>query len=199
VHKLSERHFGNTRAMASMVMNKTDNSRPHEVCKLSARMLGARSANVALTAYVPENQSQPLRLKTRTVIVLLVVSNVLGNFTLSCGLHEVGRLTSFSPWPYIQAFLNPLVALGVLLLIVWLISQLSVLSRVDLSYVLPFTSVSYVLTALIGEFILHENISTERWIGIGLIGLGVSLVARTRSRTTPVLRKLGDRRYEGAQ
>ena len=33
-----------------------------------------------------------------------------------------------------------MVAIGVLLLIVWLISQLSLLSRVDLSYVLPITS-----------------------------------------------------------
>jgi drug/metabolite transporter (DMT)-like permease len=132
------------------------------------------------------------------VIVLLVVSNVLGNFTLSRGLHQVGRLVSFSPWPYIHAFLNPLVEVGVLLLMVWLLSQLSLLSRVDLSYALPATSVSYVLTALMAEFLLHERVSTERWIGIGLIGLGVSLVARTVPRTVPV-HKFGDLPYEAAQ
>jgi drug/metabolite transporter (DMT)-like permease len=133
-----------------------------------------------------------LCLRTRTVIVLLVVSNVLGNFTLSRGLHEVGRLVSFSPLPYIHAFLNPLVGVGVLLLIVWLISQLSLLSRVDLSYALPATSVSYVLTAFMAEFLLHERLSIERWIGIGLIGVGVSLVARTVPRTGPVLHTLDD-------
>jgi drug/metabolite transporter (DMT)-like permease len=96
----------------------------------------------------------------------------------------------------------------VLLLIVWLISQLALLSRVDLSYVLPVTSVSYILTALMGDFVrhprvsaseLHERVSTERWIGIGLIGLGVSLVVRTVPRTAPVLHKLGDLPYEAAQ
>jgi len=45
-----------------------------------------------------------------------------------------------------------------------------------------------------GEFLLHERVSTERWIGIGLIGLGVSLVARTVPRTAPVLHKFGDQR-----
>jgi uncharacterized membrane protein len=70
---------------------------------------------------------------------------------------------------------------------VWLISQLSLLSRVDLSYVLPVTSISYVLTALMGKFLLHEPVSTERWTGIGLVVLGVSLVARTVPRTAPVL------------
>src|ERR1700686_99517 len=168
----------------------------HEV---PARMLGSRQSAATVAAGALKNQSQPLRLKTGTVIALLVASNVLGNFTLSRGLHQVGRLVSFSPWPYIHAFVNPLVLLGVLLLIVWLVSQLSLLSRVDLSYVLPVTSVSYVLTALMGEFLLHERVSTERWIGIGLIGLGVSLVARTVPRTAPVLHKFGDLPGEAMQ
>jgi uncharacterized membrane protein len=145
------------------------------------------------------NRSQPLRLKTRTVIALLVVSNVLGHFFLSRGLHEVGPLVSYAPRPYIHAFLNPLVAAGVALLMVWLISQLSLLSRVDLSYVLPVTSISYVLTALMGKFLLHEPVSTERWIGIGLVVLGVSLVARTAPRTAPVLSRSRNLPHEVAQ
>jgi drug/metabolite transporter (DMT)-like permease len=132
------------------------------------------------------DRSRPLRLKTGTVIVLVVVSNVLGNFSLSRGLHQVGRLVSFSPWRYIQAFLHPMVAVGVLLLIVWLISQLSLLSRVDLSYALPVTSVSYVLTALMGEFLLHEEVSIVHWVGICFIGVGVGLVTCTLPRTTPI-------------
>ena len=170
----------------------------HLTRELPAKVLGSHRSTATLAPGVLENRSQPLRLRTGTVIVLLVVSNVLGNFSLSRGLHQVGRLVSFSPWPYIHAFLNPLVEVGVLLLMVWLISQLSLLSRVDLSYALPATSVSYVLTALMAEFLLHERVSTERWIGIGLIGLGVSLVARTVPRTAPA-HKFGDLPYEAAQ
>jgi uncharacterized membrane protein len=140
-----------------------------------------------------------LRLKTRTVIALLVISNVLGHFTLSRGLHEVGPLVSFSPWPYIHAFLNPVVAVGIALLILWLISQLSLLSRVDLSYVLPMTSMSYVLTALMGKSLLHEPVSAGRWIGIALIVLGVSLVARTMPRTAPAFNRSSDLPCEAAQ
>ena len=58
---------------------------------------------------------------------------------------------------------------------------------------------SYVLTALMGKFLLHERVSTERWIGIGLIGLGVSLVVRTVPRTGPMLPKFGDLPCEAAQ
>jgi drug/metabolite transporter (DMT)-like permease len=182
-----------------MTHDQVDSGELQLTHEFPARIWGSRRSATTLAAGVLKNQSQPLHLKTRTVVVLLVASNVLGNFTLSRGLHEVGRLVSFSPWPYIHAFVNPLVVLGVLLLIVWLISQLSLLSRVDLSYVLPVTSVSYVLTALMGEFLLHERVSTGRWIGIGLIGLGVSLVVRTVPRTAPRLHKFGDLPCEAAQ
>jgi uncharacterized membrane protein len=181
----------------AMADDQTDFDELQLAHEVPARMLGSRRSAATLAVGGWKNQSQPLFLKNRTVIALLVASNVLGNFTLCRGLHQIGRLVSFSPWPYIHAFVNPLVVLGVLLLIVWLISQLSLLSRADLSYVLPMTSVSYVLTALMGEFLLHERVSTARWIGIGLIGLGVSLVARTVPRTAPVVH--GDLPCQAAQ
>jgi drug/metabolite transporter (DMT)-like permease len=58
---------------------------------------------------------------------------------------------------------------------------------------------SYVLTALMGKFLLHEPVSTVRWIGIGLIVLGVSLVARTVPRTAPGLYRSGDLPCQAAQ
>src|SRR5258707_15846388 len=145
--------------MAHELGNSDETQLTHE---FPAKMMGSHRSTATLAPGVSENRSRPLCLRTRTVIVLLVVSNVLGNFTLSRGLHEVGRLVSFSPWSYIHAFLNPLVGVGVLLLIVWLISQLSLLSRVDLSYPLPATSMSYGLTALMSEFLRPERLSTER-------------------------------------
>ena len=53
----------------------------------------------------------------------------------------------------------------------------SALSWADLTYVLPATSVGYVLLALIAKYGLHEHISTARWLGIGLITMGVGVVA----------------------
>ena len=57
----------------------------------------------------------------------------------------MGGVVSISPLPYIAALFNPWVALGVSLLIVWMLSQMTLLSWADLSYVLPVTSVGYVL------------------------------------------------------
>jgi uncharacterized membrane protein len=76
------------------------------------------------------------------------------------------------------------VALGISLLILWLLSHMALLSWADLSYVLPVTSVGYVLAPLTGYLFLHEHISPARWIGIALIMAGVTLVARTHPRST---------------
>jgi uncharacterized membrane protein len=123
-------------------------------------------------------------LKTRIFTALVVLSNVLGNFSLTWGMRQVGQVVTLSPLPYIAALFNPWVALGVSLLIVWLLSQMTLLSWADLSYVLPVTSVGYVLVALTGRFFLHETISPERWLGIGLIMMGVVLVGRTSPNST---------------
>lgn len=115
----------------------------------------------------------------------VVAFEVLGNFFLSVGMREVGRLVTFSPLPYILALFNAWVALGVVLLIGWIITELMLLSRADLSYVLPVTAISYVLTAFMGDVFLNEKVSAVRWTGIALITAGVMVVSRTRPRTTP--------------
>jgi uncharacterized membrane protein len=124
-------------------------------------------------------------LKTRIFTALVVISNVLGNFSLTWGMRQVGSVVSLSPWPYIAALLNPWVALGVSLLIVWLISQMTLLSWADLSYVVPVTSVGYVLAAVAGRIFLHEEISLARWTGVALIMLGVAIVSKTAPRAKP--------------
>jgi drug/metabolite transporter (DMT)-like permease len=123
------------------------------------------------------------RSKTRIFTAIVVATNVLGNSFLSRGMQSVGELVSLSPIPYIRALLNPWVALGTSLLIVWLLSTMALLSWADLSYVLPVTSMAYVLVALVGRFVLHEAVSWAHWAGILLIMAGVSLVGSTNPNT----------------
>jgi len=87
-----------------------------------------------------------------------------------------------TPIEYITVLFQPWVSLGVLLLILWLLSRMALLSWADLSYVLPVTSVGYVLVALAGRIFLNEQITAKRWTGIFLIMAGVALVS---GRTAP--------------
>jgi uncharacterized membrane protein len=127
-----------------------------------------------------------LRAKTFLVAGVAVLSNVLGNFALSLGMRHLGGVFSVSAFSFLGALLNGWVASGVCLLVVWMISQLSLLSWADLSYVLPMTSSSYVLAAVLGAVALHESVSLVHWVGISLIFAGVMVVARTAPRTAAV-------------
>jgi drug/metabolite transporter (DMT)-like permease len=120
--------------------------------------------------------------KNHLFVSLAVVANTVGNFLLSVGMHDMQFNASASPLEYLRIFANPWIDIGVLLLIVWFASQLSLLSWADLSYVIPVTSASYVLTAILGKLFLHEFISLARWSGIFVISVGVMLVMGTSPR-----------------
>jgi drug/metabolite transporter (DMT)-like permease len=107
--------------------------------------------------------------------VVVVFSNAFGDFFMKRGLPESARL--LTPLDYIATLFQPWVALGVGLLILWQLSRMALLSWADLSYVLPVTSVGYVVVALIGKLLLSEAITARRWAGIVLIMAGVALVS----------------------
>jgi drug/metabolite transporter (DMT)-like permease len=129
-----------------------------------------------------ENRSEVQ--KTRILVLLVIATNVLGNVALSRGMHQVGRIISASPFDYLRAFANPWTLLGICILVIWILTDLALLSRADLSFVLPVTASAYVLVAICGHFFLHDRISWERWVGIVLITGGVILAEETPARTT---------------
>ena|ERR1041385_8497024 len=124
------------------------------------------------------------QMKNHIFVILAVIANTLGNFLLSLGLRTIDFKLSASPLDYIRIFANPWIDAGVILLIVWLAAQLSLLSWADLSYVLPITAASYVLTAVLGKLFLAESISILRWSGILLISVGVTAVIGTSPKAT---------------
>ncbi len=125
--------------------------------------------------------------KTRALIVAVILGNVAGNTLLSRGLHHPGSRVNSSLLHYVYAVANPWAIAGVLLLACWMIANLSLLSRADLSYALPVTgSVSYMLIALVAYFILGERISMPHWVGIAVITIGVLLVSETSPLTVEV-------------
>ena len=119
------------------------------------------------------HEAARLRLKTWICATVVVLSNVFGNFFLKKGMPA--ELPT--PWSYITVLFHPLVTLGIVLLILWMMSRMALLSWADLSYVLPVTSIGYVLVALVGWLFLAERIPAKRWAGIVLIVAGVALVS----------------------
>jgi len=141
-------------------------------------------AHLTLHPHTPiEAKELHLVWKTAIVSVIVIATNVFGSYCLTRGLRTVGVIESWSPVPYINAFRNPWVFIGVVFMIGWLVSRLALLSWADLSYVLPVTAFSYVFTAIVGAVYFNEQVNRLHWIGISLITLGVALVALTPPET----------------
>jgi drug/metabolite transporter (DMT)-like permease len=101
----------------------------------------------------------------------------VGDSLLSRGMKEIGNVSVRHLQALILAVLNPWIVGGIVLLIAFLAAYMTALSWADLTYVLPASSIGYVLLALIAKFVLHEQVTPARWLGIVLITAGVGFIA----------------------
>ena len=76
---------------------------------------------------------------------------------LSHGMKQAGSISIHHLGSVVLAIRNPWVAVGILLLLAFFASYMNALSWADLTYVLPATSLGYVLLALVAKFALHEG------------------------------------------
>jgi drug/metabolite transporter (DMT)-like permease len=100
----------------------------------------------------------------------------VGDSLLSYGMKQVGNISLSDFGSLLLAISNPWVGLGIVFLLGFFASYMTALSWADLTYVLPASSLGYVLLALLARFALHERISVMRWIGIALVSSGVGFV-----------------------
>ena len=122
-----------------------------------------------------------ISMKTRVLTLVVIISNVLGNVALKQGVDGSGLGPSANA--YLGVLVQPFVALGIALLIVWTLARMTLLSRADLSYVLPVTAIGYVLIAVVSRLYLGEAMPPGRWMGTLLITAGFVLVGTTSERT----------------
>jgi len=111
------------------------------------------------------------------VLAGVTVFAAAGDSMLSHGMKQTGHISIHNLEGLPLAVLNFWVAIGIVLLIGFFASYMNALSWADLTYVLPATSLGYVLLALVAKFALHEHVTVLRWVGIALISSGVGFVA----------------------
>jgi drug/metabolite transporter (DMT)-like permease len=124
----------------------------------------------------------------RRYIVLLIVTltAAFGDTFLSRGMKALPPVSLAHPAEFVHAILSPWVAAGIVLLIGFFASYLTALSFADLTYVLPATSMGYVIMTILAHFWLHEHVSPGRWLGVISITMGVGFVTRGPAYTHPV-------------
>jgi drug/metabolite transporter (DMT)-like permease len=122
--------------------------------------------------------------KTYSLLAAFVVLRAFGNLALAFGTKHFSEALALNPLSYLRAMVSPFVATGVAMLILAMLLSMAVLGLADLSFVLPLTGIGYVVAALLGRFILHEQVSPQRWLGTALIFIGVAIVGSTPQNTT---------------
>jgi drug/metabolite transporter (DMT)-like permease len=98
-------------------------------------------------------------------------------------MRPVGDLTEAPPGRLggmlSRALANPWLVAGVALQAFFFFTYLTLLSRADVSQILPMTALDYIVVALLAQAFLAEPVTSVRWAGIVLIVIGVALVSRT--------------------
>ena len=116
------------------------------------------------------------------LILFTVLTNALAQILLKRGMLNHGSF-EFSASGILANVLhvlfNPLVFLGLLTFVVSMGSHLLVLSRVEISFAMPFLGLAYVIVAVYAHFALSENLNTYRIAGIALICVGTALISRS--------------------
>ena len=118
------------------------------------------------------------KLRAISLSLFVICFNAVGNLSLAWGMKHLPAV-GLNPLGYVQAMVNPYVAGGIGLLILWLLTRMALMSWADLTFVLPFMSVGYVVAAALGKFVLNEPVGWGKWVGIFLIFAGSLVVGTT--------------------
>jgi len=122
--------------------------------------------------------------RTYRLLLLTLLLRPFGNLSLAWGMHHIPRLLDWNPLPYLEALLNPFVALGIAMLVLALLTRMALLSVADLSFVLPLTATGYIISALLGKLFLGENVASNQWLGTCMIFAGVVFVGSTPEKSS---------------
>lgn len=118
-----------------------------------------------------------MTLRKYFILAAVGIFAACGDVCLARAMKEFGAVTTANWHQVFGLVLDPWVLAGIGLLLLFFGSYLTALSWADLTYVVPATSFSYVLMALLARFFLNEHVTVSRWLGIALITAGVGFVA----------------------
>jgi len=116
------------------------------------------------------------------LILTGVLLNAAAQLLLKAGTNAVGHfefhLDNVLPVGMKLAF-EPHILGGMACYVISLVVWIMALSRVPVSIAYPMLSIGYVVNAVVAYYWLGEHVSLMRLVGIGIIVLGVFLVARS--------------------
>jgi multidrug transporter EmrE-like cation transporter len=116
------------------------------------------------------------------LILAGVLLNAIAQLLLKAGTNSVGQFefsgANVVPIGMKLAF-QPYIVAGIVCYLVSLVVWLMALSRVEVSIAYPMLSIGYVINAVAAWYLFGEAVTPMRLAGIGIIVVGVYVVARS--------------------
>jgi len=122
-------------------------------------------------------------IKVILMLGVLIFTSAGGELAMTYGMKRTGELEGFHPRSVLR-FLGRAVKCGWVwlalpLLAVSFYSLLILLSWAPISLVIPASAFNYVTGTIGAKYLLKEDVTPKRWLGVALVFLGVLLVVST--------------------
>jgi len=124
------------------------------------------------------------------ILIILVIAftfEAFGIIALKKGLNEIGaryseRRATLPVWKNVVRlvgnwFTNRNVLFGLLLETIFFVLLQYLIGQRDVSFVWPLTAISFILTTLAAQVLLHERVDFIRWSGVALIVIGAAFIS----------------------
>lgn len=117
-------------------------------------------------------------------LFLIVTAGTGGELCVSRAMKAVGEVHDFRPAVLVRFVLRAMrvgwMWIGIAMMALAFFSLLAMLSIENVSFVVPVTALSYAAGALGAMLFLHERVSRQRWLGVFIVCVGVTLVWLSR-------------------
>ena len=117
-------------------------------------------------------------------LFMIVVAGTGGELCVSRAMKVVGEVHDFRPAALIRFVFRTIrvgwMWIGISMMTLAFFLLLAMLSIENVSFVVPVTALSYAAGAVGAMLFLHERISPQRWLGVFIVCIGVTLVWLSR-------------------
>lgn len=119
-------------------------------------------------------------LRELVLLFFIVIAGTGGEICLSRAMKQIGEVHDFHPASILRVMGRAMMVgwmwLALLLMATGFFALLGMLSIENVSFVIPVSALSYVVGAWGGSMLLGEKVTAQRWLGVLLVCLGVTLV-----------------------
>jgi drug/metabolite transporter (DMT)-like permease len=113
-------------------------------------------------------------------VIFSILFISIGSLTLKYGVTQIGELTLNNLSSMAVAIVtNPYILMGLFVYLCSSFTWMLAISKSDLSQAYPILSSTYAFIPIFSWILFHDVISIQRWVGIGVVCIGIILMSRS--------------------